>query len=259
MRLSRQGIDYIVMNRFFYTILILYITCFAFISCKDKNTFDDGGDKYKSEWTEEQKRKYFSDSIAFDLESPETRNKDHSFHSFMREHYRNLKAKNIDNPLIYALEEEYIGTAKIDSNKKWFRITITPCFKTPHCFILEKKMGNTYITLKTTNANSGHLYTGTLDYSFTQVKPSSLYDKLSQKLDSLNFFNLKDDGSFTPGFDGESWTFEWIEKGKYNIIIRWSPNFCGNSTTKELGNIGTKLRNYTKFLDVFYLHDLLLM
>jgi hypothetical protein len=46
----------------------------------------------------------------------------------------------------------------------------------------------------------------------------------------LNFKNT----SYFDGVDGENWIIEGIRKGKYNVILRWTPQHHGDKATKEI-------------------------
>lgn len=83
-------------------------------------------------WTEEQKRKYYTDSFSYSGNDFQMR-RDTSvrFDKFMDEQYPELKAVNKYEPLIYAMEEPYIDTTKINKTKHWFRITVSPCSDYP--------------------------------------------------------------------------------------------------------------------------------
>ena len=62
----------------------------------------------------------------------------------------------------------------------------------------------------------------------------------------LNFWTLAADTTCHGGLDGETWIFESIDKGKYNVLSRWYPQECGNMTTKQLAQLGLRLREYSR-------------
>ena len=65
----------------------------------------------------------------------------------------------------------------------------------------------------------------------------------------MNFWQLDKDTTCGGGLDGESWTFEAIENGKYNIVTRWVPMHCGNDITKQHAQIGLQLMKKSQFID----------
>ena len=230
--------------------IILTILSLTFASCKDNKTSDDKFQLTKLGWTEEQKWAYFQDSIAHRMYNGRHGAGDslNDFEVFSRIMFADIKAKNKFDPFIYAFEEPYIDTTKIGANKFWFRITVAPCFRKPYCLIAEKKNNRTYVTAKMTDGDGGYL-TGLLDFSTTKTFADTIYNDISKELHELNFWKLDKDTTCSGGFDGESWTFEAIENGRYNIITRWVPLHCGNQVTIQLGKLGVKIRDLSNLLD----------
>ena len=48
------------------------------------------------------------------------------------------------------------------------------------------------------------------------------------------------------GTDGSRWTVEGIEKGKYQYVLRWSPERCGDSLSRNLGETGRQLKKMSR-------------
>jgi len=201
------------MKRLITFILILLIAFTTFYSCK-KNASNKN-----LTWTENQKRKYFQDSIAFRngwgyYSGDSSLN---NFCVFMDHFYPKLIAKNKYIPFVYAFEEPYIDYTNIDKSKNWFRIIIDPCWRIPVCITLEKRNNLTYLTTKITNGHGGYC-TGTLLLTLTKVFPDTLYDNISKRLNKMSFGKLECEPFDCD--DGETWFFEGIEKGNYNFFIR---------------------------------------
>ncbi len=229
------------MKRTTFIFLLGFAFSFILLSCHSNS-------KKKTEWTEEQKRKYFEEHIAYTYGNgfmlPKTDSANFEF--FVNNFYPECTAKNRYNPYVYAFEENYIDSLNYDKNRTLIRITIDPCFRIPYCLILEKKKDKAYFTMKETNGNGGY-YSGILVSTSTIIVNINLYDSISNELHKLNFWNLKKDTTCGLGSDGETWDIEAIDKGKYNLIERWVPYECGNSTTKTLGKIGIYLEElFTK-------------
>lgn len=198
-------------------------------------------------WTEEQKRNYFSDSLSGSygfghfMEGDSTK----TFKYFFKTQYPDIKTKIPFDAFPYAFEEEYIDTTKIDTSSHWFRLIVKPCFRLPYCFVVEKKAGKTFLAIKITNGD-GAYYPGVLVSTTRFVFSDTLYDNISQELNSQKFWMLGEDTTCLGGFDGETWMFEAIEHGKYNILSRWLPQSCGDSTTLRLARIGINLSKLSK-------------
>ncbi|OQP40682.1 hypothetical protein A4H97_13745 [Niastella yeongjuensis] len=196
--------------------------------------------------TEEEIRQYFADSLSgrygfgqFEKDSTKT------FAHFFRTNYPGINTKYSDNAFPFAFEEEYIDTTKIDTLKKWFRIIVVPCFRRPYCFVVEKKGDKSFLTTKVTNGDGGY-HTGVLLLTTHFMFRDTLYDNISKRLDTCRFWTLGEDTSCHSGLDGETWIFEAIENGRYNIISRWWPQGCGDSTTMSLSEIGFELNQLGK-------------
>jgi hypothetical protein len=231
-----------------FTLLTIFIL--TLVGCINNEKTDNKPQSNNSIWSEEQKWNYFQDSIAHRMYNGRFGKGDsiNDFEVFSRIMFKDIKSKNKFDPLIYAFEEPYIDTTKIDSTKFWFRISIAPCFRKPICLVVEKKNNKTNVTAKMTDGDGGYL-TGLLDFSITKTFTDSVYNDISKELHQLNFWELKEDTTCISGYDGEFWTFEAIENGKYNIINRWLPLHCGNSKTIQLGKLGVKIRSISKLLD----------
>lgn len=215
---------------------LIIITLAALAACKNKHK-----DKLNSKpWTEEQKHKFYADNLSGQDNYFSGGDTSINFVSFMDEQYPELKAKNKYDPFIYALEEFYIDTTRIDTAKHWIRITVEPCFRKPYCLILEKKDDKSILTTKITSGDGGY-YPGVLIATTRFQFGDTLYDAISDQLSLLDFWNLGKDTSCHGGFDGEIWIFEAIEKRKYNMVERWVPQGCGNDNTTQLSRIGIML------------------
>ncbi len=164
----------------------------------------------------------------------------------MDKQYPDLRAKNKYDQLIYALEERYIDTTQIDTSIHWFRITVNPVFRKPYCLLLIKNNGRSLLTTKVTNGIGGY-YTGTLAAQLKSQFKDTLYDNTLRNLQNIGFWKLPiQDTSCVIGHDGEIWKFELIEGGKYQILERWGPENCGDSLTRQLAQIGLRIRELSK-------------
>lgn len=209
----------------------------------------------KAKWTESQKRKYFSENIAYRNGSGMVNSTKSlwNFINFMDSLYPEVNSKNKYNSLVYAFEEQYVDTTKIDRSISWIRVILSPCFRIPSCITLEKKNGRTYLTSKITNGNGGY-YSGKLLASLIKVYSDTLFDNVCKELQEVDFWNLGEE-KFGCN-DGETWDFEAIEKGRYNYVQR----VCmrkkeTNFTRVKLYLIGLKLLKLGNFFDENYIES----
>jgi hypothetical protein len=229
--------------------VILFLTIILISSCSGKNN-----KKKTPIWSEYQKRQYFEDSIANRMYNGEYGEGDslNDFALFSKYMFSNIKAINIGDPYIYAFEEPYIDTYKKLPFNDWFRITVNPCFRIPYCLIIEKRGKSSYLTCKMTDGYGGY-YSGKLSFSLTQKFSDTLYDDIRKQLLAVDFWSLGPEP--IDGCDGETWTFEAIHNGKYNLIERWVPQKYGSSRTRKLAELGLNLRDTSKLFVILPLID----
>jgi hypothetical protein len=198
-------------------------------------------------WTEGQKRKYFNEHIAISsIPDPKPNDNTVSFAAFMDKHYPDLKAINTDDPFVYALEEPYVDTTKIDPAKHWFRLMVSPVFRRPYCLTVQKEGEESTLITKITNGDGG-FYTGTLALQMKFLFHDTLYNNLLRDLERLNFWSMPlHDTTCGHGVDGESWTMELIDNGRYHLVGRWFPEACGDSRTRQLAQIGLRIRTLSR-------------
>jgi len=241
--------------RLIFSLLIFTST----ITCKNNSSSKEIS-YHKTEYSETQKRKYFQDSIAYRLYSGEFRQGDslNNFTTFSKIMYPDIKAKNKTNPYLFAFEEPYIDTTKIDTTKSWLRIAVDPTFRTAFCIVIELKNNRTYLTLKKTDGEGGY-YSGLLNFSVTKVYSDSLYYSISKLLHEANFWTLerKPNDTGCDATDADSWTFEAIEKGQYNIYELSDPLFCGSAETMKIGQIGKHLVEKVKSIKMASLKEII--
>lgn len=219
---------------------LLLVPCLIF-SCHEKEMTANQEKKCDAPWPEAKIRQYFEDSIAYSIGDWMSKDSMNSFDVFASVMLCASRKRSGYNSLIYALDEPYLDTGKIDPSLNRIRITVSPCFRNPYGLIMEKKGNETILTVKVSDGD-GAYYCGMLDTTFQRTFPEDVYDEFSTLLHQADFWALGIDTTCTGGLDGERWYFEAIEKGKYNSISRWAPEHCGNTTTLQLGKIGNAIR-----------------
>lgn len=217
-------------------LIIIISSVLLALSCRQSNHPDK-----KYNWSEQEVRQYFIDSIAMgngNYKNPDSLNK---FEFFMKTFYDNSRAKNYRDEFIYALDEPYIDTTKIDKDKKWFRLIVNPTFLNPYSITLDKIKNNTKVTFKMTNGRGGY-YSGYLTLTNFSYFKDTLYNSYISRLDKINFWEIKgNDSTCHAVFDGTTFVFEAIDNGKYNVVYRHSPSSCTSKEAQEFSKIGGDL------------------
>jgi hypothetical protein len=97
---------------------------------------------------------------------------------------------------------------------------------------------------------------GYLNLTNIQYEGDSLYNSISERLNSLNFWDLKNNDTSCPKMlDGQFWTIEAIDSGRYNFIIRQSPYNCRSEQIKNLVKIIDELQIITHFEEYWKLKN----
>ena len=220
------------MRHFIFIVLSVFLT----LSCRQSNHTVK-----KNNWTEQEIKQYFIDSIAMgngNYKNPDSLNR---FDFFMKTFYDNSKAKNYWDEFVYALDEPYIDTTKIDKDKRWIRLIVRPTFLNPYSITLDKIKNDTKVTFKMTNGRGGY-YSGYLTLTSFLYFKDTLYNSYNLRLDKINFWEIKGKDSTCPELlDGTTFVFESIDKGKYNVVYRQSPSTCISKEAQELSKIGGDL------------------
>jgi len=181
-------------------------------------------------WSEEINRRYFADSFAY--EHGLKYNPDDTIRNFLhffRVRYPEIHTKYAADPLPYALEEEYIDTAKLDSTREWFRVIVYPFFRVPICFTMERRAGRTVLTAKVSDGR-GRYFPGELMLVKRTTLRDSFLPNVLGRLDSVDFWHLGKDTC--SGTDGDELHFEGMKNGRYYSVYQWSPDVCGNAASR---------------------------
>ncbi|MES2616382.1 MAG: hypothetical protein V4613_00800 [Bacteroidota bacterium] len=219
---------------FFYIVGLMMISCTTQVNPQKSEI---------KEWTEAQKRRYFRDSVATcDMNTGICTDTNRFFGCFFNKHYPEVKAINEDDYLLYCLEESYIDTANLDTNRSMIRISVVPTFYTPYCIILEKQFDKTFLTLKTTNGKGG-LNIGEFNFSMTQFLETELYDSCSMTLNKAHFFKLPFESKWKM-LDGTRYSIEWLENGKYNYINRQESQYIEPELMNFIGALDVLKQKY---------------
>jgi len=210
---------------------LLLITMSLVLSCHNRQKSSSEPIVKEIVYTEADARKFFEDSVA----GPNEEFTSERFPRFLKRYYPELKTKNL-NALIYAMEEPFVDTTRIDTAKYWFRVTVNPCFRRPYSILVEKSSGKSSLTIKITNGY-GCQYPGVLTSTTKYRFVGELYDTVATTLRNLHFWTLDKDTTCQGGLDGEQWLIEAMDNGRYNAIDRWAPQHCGDSTTRSIANL----------------------
>lgn len=208
------------------------------------------------DWSENKKRQYFKDSIAYRNYNGrylKVANPLNNADTFFSKSYGLQSDYYLNTCILYALEEDFINPEELDTNVNFLRITIDPTFQIPYGIILKQEKTENTLSAKMTDGHGGY-HSGYLDITLIQKVENDYTKQIFEKLEKFDFFNLpshiKSNGS-----DGETWRIELIRKGKYHSITRWTANHTGDSITREIGKLGMELLDKSKLFEYWALQN----
>lgn len=207
------------------------------------------------QWSEEEKRTFFEDNIAYGLYNGRHQGKEglENADVFLASMFDTTNMAQHDNILLYAMEEQFIDTSRLEGHRNWLRITVNPAFRIPYCLILEQQGKRSRLNAKMTDGSGGY-FSGLLNVETLQHYSEEFGDSIFKEFRALRF-------SFLPinekrnGMDGETWTIEAIIDGKYHGIERWHPQTSKNHAVKEISKIGNKLFKQSGIVEFWIDHN----
>lgn len=219
--------------------LILIAYCLLLLGCSRQTAQD----QLSNQTSKENDRQFFIDSIAYNEADRSPYEQTHFVH--FAQHKLNLgeTVQNRFNPLIYALEEPYMDKKNLPNRTKWLRIIFNPTFYPPHCLTATLKNGKTHLTLSITDGKGGY-YPGYLSHKVERIVADTVFTWITNYINSINLKALSKEKLTLDHADGEHWTLEYLSKGSYYSVERFSPHLYGSKKTRKMGELGLILKQY---------------
>jgi len=118
---------------------------------------------------------------------------------------------SMDEPVLYNLSDDTLEV---------YRYTNLGTWNAPYCYRVEKY--DTIITItKRRSDGQGGYDTGGIVYDQSRQLTLDQWSQINTKVRDMNFFELKTHDQ--RGLDGSEWILEGYSKGKYHIVVRWTP------------------------------------
>jgi len=122
--------------------------------------------------------------------------------------------------MLFKMKEPVLINYKGD--KEIYRFTWLRTFHHPVAVRLEKQNNSIKLFSKVCNGAGGY-EPGQLIFDTILNVRDDQYKLLIQKIDSINFWNLKTEQRKDAGLDGSEWIIEAVRDSKYHMVSRWSP------------------------------------
>jgi hypothetical protein len=164
-----------------------------------------------------------SQILYFKIESNPQGKTPNALDSFTNQWY-SVMLFNLKEPVI----KNYQGEKEI------CRFTWLRTFNHPVSIRIEKQNNIIKLFNKICNGAGGYR-PGKLILDTTINITKDQYDSLAQKLDNINFWNLKTEQLDDRGNDGSEWIFEAIKNNKYHMVTRWTPSEARQGNFRTVG------------------------
>ena len=131
---------------------------------------------------------------------------------------------------LYSLKEPILKEIK-PQNIEIYRYTNLGTWSNPISYRVEKTDSTLILSKRRTDGQGGY-DAGKLVENKIKLIELSDWTLLKEKLDTINFWNLKTHNE-TIGFDGSEWILEGYKNGKYHFVTRWTPDHYGDKKFVE--------------------------
>jgi hypothetical protein len=134
--------------------------------------------------------------------------------------------------MLFKMKEPVLSSYKGD--KEIYRFTWLRTFHHPVAVRLEKQNNTIRLISKVCNGAGGY-ESGQLIFDTTLNVTLDQYKSLTQKVDNINFWNLKTEQRDEDGNDGSEWIIEAVKDSKYHMVTRWTPSEGRQGNFRSVG------------------------
>jgi len=134
--------------------------------------------------------------------------------------------------MLFKMKEPVLSSYKGD--KEIYRFTWLRTFHHPVAVRLEKQNNIIRLFSKVCNGAGGY-EPGQLIFDTTLNVTNDQYKSLTQKMDNINFWNLKTEQRDEDGNDGSEWIIEAVKDNKYHMVTRWTPSEGRQGNFRSVG------------------------
>jgi hypothetical protein len=134
--------------------------------------------------------------------------------------------------MLFTLKEPVLRNYQGD--KEIYRFTWLRTFHHPVSVRLEKQGDIIKLFSKVCNGAGGY-EPGQLIFDTTLNISADNYKSLTQKVDNIDFWNLKTEQRDEAGEDGSEWIIEAVRNNKYHMVTRWTPSERRQGNFRSVG------------------------
>jgi hypothetical protein len=134
--------------------------------------------------------------------------------------------------MLFTMKEPVLSSYK--GNKEIYRFTWLRTFHHPVAVRLEKQNNIIRLFSKVCNGAGGY-EPGQLIFDTTLIVTDNQYKSLTQKIENINFWNLKTEQRDDAGNDGSEWIIEAVKDNNYHMVTRWTPSEGRQGSFRSVG------------------------
>jgi hypothetical protein len=134
--------------------------------------------------------------------------------------------------MLFTMKEPVLSSYK--GNKEIYRFTWLRTFHHPVAVRLEKQNNTIRLFSKVCNGAGGY-EPGQLIFDTTLIVTDNQYKSLTQKIENINFWNLKTEQRDDAGNDGSEWIIEAVKDNNYHMVTRWTPSEGRQGSFRSVG------------------------
>ena len=198
---------------------LLYILTISFLTISCKSQTDRTNSKFENLSTPKD-----STALYFNLKKDQN--------DTLTQNALDNFVNNWFSKMLFSLNEPIIKDYK--GNKEIYRFTWLRTFHHPVSIRLEKQYDEIKIITKVCNGAGGY-EPGKLIQDTTFSVKQETYEKLLEKINNSNFWNLPTEKTNDNGMDGSEWIIETLKDNNYHLVIRWTPRKDDLKTFREIG------------------------
>lgn len=144
--------------------------------------------------------------------------------------------------MLFAMKEPVLSSYQGD--KEIYRFTWLRTFHHPVAIRLEKQNNIIRLFSKVCNGAGGY-EPGQLIFDTIHNVTFDQYKSLTQKIDNINFWNLKTEQRDEAGKDGSEWIIEAVKDNKYHMVTRWTPSEGRQDNIRSVGEFLVSLSKFS--------------
>jgi hypothetical protein len=170
-----------------------------------------------------------------------------AFYFPLKNHWKDTFNNSLDtftntwySKMLFALKEPVLNNYRGD--KEIYRFTWLRTFHNPVSIRVEKQNNVIHLLVKICKGQGGYK-AGDISFDTTISITTNEWITLKNKIEEINFWQLRTEKKEDLGSDGSEWIIEAVKENKYHMVTRWTPSI---DRQENFGIIGKYLLSLSK-------------